>query len=80
MAYVLVKSKGKNKRNEGYQCGVKKVQIEYLALNAFRNVLGRRQSKYGKVIAWLDERLLHFTAKEGDSFSRMSGILSASIS
>jgi hypothetical protein len=31
MAYVLVKSKGKNKRNEGYTCGVKKAQVEYMA-------------------------------------------------
>jgi hypothetical protein len=79
MAYVLVQSKGKNKKNEGYQCGVKKAQIEFLALNAFRNVLRKKQSKYGKVIAWIGERLLHLTSREGDGFSRMSGILSTSI-
>jgi hypothetical protein len=79
MAYVLVKSKGKNKKNEGYQCGVKKAQLEYLALNAFRNVLKKRQSKYGKVIAWLDDQLMDLNAKGADSLSRMSGIVSSSV-
>jgi hypothetical protein len=55
MAYVLLKSKGNNKKNEGYQCHVKKAQIEYLCLTAFRTFLVKRQSKYGKLISWLDE-------------------------
>ena len=79
MAYVLIKSKGKNKKNEGYQCGVKKAQLEYLALNAYRNVLKKRQSKYGKVIAWLDDQLMDLKAKGADSLSRMSGIVSSDV-
>jgi len=77
MAYVLIKSKGKNKKNEGYQCALKKVQVEYLALNAFREVLKKRQSKYGKVISWLGERIACLSAKNGESFTRMSGIVQA---
>jgi hypothetical protein len=78
MAYVLVKSKGKNKRNVGYQCGVKKMQVEYMALNAFRNVLRKKQSKYGKVIEWLDEKICELRGKEADSFAGMKGIIQAS--
>jgi hypothetical protein len=77
MAYVLIKSKGKNRKNEGYQCALKKAQVEYLALNAFREVLRKRQSKYGKVISWLDEQISHLSAKNGESFARMSGIVSS---
>jgi len=79
MAYVLIKSKGKNKKNEGYQCGVKKAQLEYLAFKAFRNVLKKRQSKYGKVITWLDDQLMDLKVKGADSLSRMSGIVSSNV-
>lgn len=75
MAYILIKSKGKNKRNEGYACSVRKAQIEYMALNAFRGVLGKRQTKYRKVIEWLDERLLGLRVREGESCERMKGIV-----
>jgi telomerase reverse transcriptase len=57
MAYVLMKSKGKNKRNKGYVCGVKKRDVECIALVAFREVLGRRQSGYRGVIEWCKERI-----------------------
>jgi len=53
MSYVLIKSK----RNEGYKCRVKEVQFEWLAMMAFRKVLRRRQSRYGQVIRWLNERI-----------------------
>ena len=78
MAYVLIKSKSKNKRNEGYQCRVKKTQVEYMALNAFRNVLRKKQSKYGKMIEWLDEKIFELKGKEADSFARIKGIVQAS--
>ena len=29
LAFVLMKSKGKNKKNAGYVCGVSKVQVEW---------------------------------------------------
>lgn len=79
MAYVLVKSKGKNTKNEGYKCSLKRTQIEYLALNAYRNVLARRQTKYGKVISWLDERLLIMKVKDGESCAKMKGIVASNV-
>jgi hypothetical protein len=80
MAYVLVKSKSKNKKNEGYQCHVKKPQVEYLSLNAFRTVLIKRQRKYGKLISWLDNQLLILKTREEGGFSRLSGIVSSNVS
>jgi hypothetical protein len=64
MAYVLLKSKGNSKKNEGYQCHVKKAQIEYLCLIAFRTFLVKRQSKYGKLISWLDEGIAQLTTQK----------------
>jgi hypothetical protein len=79
MAYVLAKSKGKSKKNEGYECGVKKAQVGYMALNAFRVVLGKKQSKYRKVIEWLDERIGELRRREVDGFVRMKGIVSSNV-
>jgi len=78
MAYVLIKSKGKNKKHEGYQCALKKAQVEYLALNAFRDVLKKRQSKYGRVLSWLEERLARLGAKHGGDLTRMNRVVRSS--
>jgi hypothetical protein len=32
LAFVLMKSKGKNKTNMGYKCGVKKIQVEWYVM------------------------------------------------
>ncbi|KAH8657402.1 hypothetical protein BGZ60DRAFT_130395 [Tricladium varicosporioides] len=44
LAFVLMKSKAKNEKNVGYKCAVSKIQVEWLATNAFRAVLQKRQS------------------------------------
>lgn len=54
LAVGLIKSKHKNHGGQGYQCVVGRVQIQWLAATAFRHVLGRKQSGYEEVIAWLD--------------------------
>ena len=75
LAFVLMKGKGKNRRNEGYQCTVSKVQVEWLAFNAFRKVLRKRQSKYRKVIEWLDTKIGVLMANEARMCERMEGVL-----
>ncbi|KAE8444198.1 hypothetical protein EG329_000795 [Mollisiaceae sp. DMI_Dod_QoI] len=75
LAFVLMKSKGKNKKNVGYKCALTKVQVEWLALNAFCSVLGKRQSKYHKVLEWLDEKAQLLSRMEGDTCQRMEGVL-----
>ncbi|KAE9381041.1 hypothetical protein N431DRAFT_322744 [Stipitochalara longipes BDJ] len=79
MAYVLIKSKGRGKKGLelGYKCAVTKPQIEFMALTAFRNVLKKRQTKYGKAIAWLDEGILALKLKDSEALSRMRGIVSS---
>ncbi|KAH6671185.1 hypothetical protein B0J14DRAFT_89821 [Halenospora varia] len=80
LAFVLMKSKAKNKKNVGYKCAVSKVQVEWLATNAFRTVLQKRQSKYGKVIEWLGVRIGALLMKEREACVRMRGVVQESVS
>jgi hypothetical protein len=70
-----MKSKSKKRGNEDYKCAVSKVQVEFLAMHAFRDVLGKRQSRYRAVIGWLDLRLATLRGKERMMCERMSGII-----
>jgi len=64
LAFVLMKCKSKIKENVGYKCALTKVQVEWLAANAFRVVLHKRQSKFGKVLEWLDGRIAALREKK----------------
>jgi len=66
--------KSKNRRNPGYKCAVSKVQVEWLAVNAFRDVLGKRQSRYGKVLEWIDGRIAMLGTKDAVCY-RMKGLV-----
>jgi hypothetical protein len=70
-----MKSKSRKRGNEGYKCAVSKVQVEFLAINAFRDVLGKRQSRYRAVIGWLDLRISTLRGKERTMCERMKGII-----
>lgn len=75
LAFVLMKSKSKKRGNEEYKCAVSKVQVEFLAINAFRDVLGKRQSAYRAVIGWLDLHLSTLRGKEEKMCQRMKGVI-----
>ncbi len=45
-----------------------------LATTAFRNVLGRKQSKYGEVIAWLDVAIGESAPTNGKEACRLNRI------
>jgi hypothetical protein len=77
MAYVLIKSKGRAKKGVelGYKCAVTKPQIAFMALNAFRKVLGKRQSRYGKVITWLASRISELKGKNEEALKRMKSVV-----
>jgi hypothetical protein len=47
-----------------------------LAMNAFRDVLRRRQSKYGKLLEWIEGRIQRLRTKEAAMCGRMEGVLS----
>ncbi|KAL2072875.1 hypothetical protein VTL71DRAFT_12218 [Oculimacula yallundae] len=57
LAFTLMKSKARNPRNVGYKCAINRGEVEWLAINAFREVLRKRQSGYLEVLKWLDERI-----------------------
>ena len=60
MAFVLMKSKARRERFVGegaYGNMVKKGQAEILALKAFKEVLGKRQSRFREVLGWIEGRL-----------------------
>jgi hypothetical protein len=70
-----MKSKSKKRGNEGYKCAVSKAQVEFLAMHAFRDVLGKRQSGYRAVIGWLDLRIEMLRGKERMMCERMNGVI-----
>ncbi|KAJ8127025.1 hypothetical protein O1611_g6612 [Lasiodiplodia mahajangana] len=53
-AYLLLVSKTRKLRYPGYVCDVKKCEVSWLAYNAFRQVLSRKQSRYSKTLSWLE--------------------------
>jgi hypothetical protein len=44
-------------------------------MNAFSVVLKKRQSKYGKVLEWLDGRMKVCRAREAEMCQRMQGVV-----
>lgn len=55
VAFLLLASESRAARYPGYRCEVKKQQVAWLAMVAFRTVLRRKQAGYGEVIGWLEE-------------------------
>ena len=55
VAFLLLASESRAKRYPGYRCEVKKQQVAWLAMVAFRTVLRRKQAAYREVIGWLEE-------------------------
>jgi len=94
LAFVLLKSKGKNTKNAGYTCAVSKVQVEWyvlksswrvwcadsfhrLAINAFKDVLQVRQSKYGKLLEWVNTRIERLWKQDAVACQRMKRTISS---
>ena len=51
------------------------VNVCRLAMNALKKVMGKKQSKFGKVIEWLDEEIEILRAREQETCRRMTGIV-----
>lgn len=56
-AYPLLTSPARRARYPGYECPVSRAQVRWLALGAFRAVLGRKQAGLGEVLGWLDAEM-----------------------
>lgn len=74
LAFVLIKSKGKNPKNAGYRCAISKAELEWLALQAFLRVLKPWQSNYNEVILYLEDRLSRLTVKKAKVAAKLSSI------
>ncbi|KAL7945906.1 hypothetical protein V8C42DRAFT_321915 [Trichoderma barbatum] len=55
IAFLILTSKWRKMRFEKYACEIRKAQVIATGYSAFLEVLSRRQTGYGKVIAWLKE-------------------------
>lgn len=56
-AHLLLTSPARRARHSGYECRVDRAQVRWLALGAFRHVLGRKQAGLGEVLGWLDAEM-----------------------
>jgi telomerase reverse transcriptase len=64
MAFTLLTSKARRLRFPDYRFGIKKRQVAWLALHAFRAVLARKQTGFGEVITWLDREMRKLRVKK----------------
>ncbi|KAI4192461.1 MAG: hypothetical protein LQ346_004300 [Caloplaca aetnensis] len=64
MAFVLVKAKDRSQTSQEYACAVSKRQMQWLALTAFENVLGRKQTRFQPVLAWVRKALEEVRPKD----------------
>lgn len=83
LAFVLMRTKGRKSDEERgeergkkrFHCAVKKIQVEWMALHAFLEVLGRRQSRFRSVMAWIERRIGELRLKDGEIYVKMEGIV-----
>lgn len=54
VAFLLLASESRAARYPGYKCEIKRPQMAWLAMVAFRTVLQRKQAGYREVIEWLE--------------------------
>ncbi|KAL2259032.1 hypothetical protein VTK26DRAFT_7436 [Humicola hyalothermophila] len=64
VAFVLLTSRARKARYPGYECTVRKMELAWLAMVAFRQVLVRKQAGYREVIGWLEEETRKLALKK----------------
>lgn len=64
LAYRLITSRARRTRYPEYECQVTRAQVRWLALGAFREVLGRKQAGFAEVLAWLDQEMGRMEAEK----------------
>ncbi|KAL8370639.1 hypothetical protein RB595_000827 [Gaeumannomyces hyphopodioides] len=57
VAYALLTSKSRKQRFPNYVCDLRREQVRGVTLHAFKQVLSKRQSSFGEVLAWLDAEM-----------------------
>ncbi|KAL8419788.1 hypothetical protein RB594_002812 [Gaeumannomyces avenae] len=56
-AYALLTSRSRRQRFPDYVCDLRREQVRGVTLHAFKQVLGKRQSCFREVLAWLDTEI-----------------------
>lgn len=67
VAFLLLTSRARRARYPLYECKVTRAQVRWIVLGAFRGVLGRKQARFGEVLAWLDREMGRMEGKIGSS-------------
>ncbi|RFU75293.1 telomerase reverse transcriptase [Trichoderma arundinaceum] len=62
IAFLILTSKWRKMRFEKYACEIRKAQVIATGYSAFLEVLSRRQTGYGEVIAWLRDETARLAA------------------
>ncbi|KAL0939367.1 telomerase reverse transcriptase [Colletotrichum truncatum] len=57
VAFVLLTGKTRKKKHPHYSCALEKTQVFWLALDAVRKVLTRKQANFAPVLSWIDAEL-----------------------
>ncbi|KAL8928211.1 MAG: hypothetical protein Q9208_001921 [Pyrenodesmia sp. 3 TL-2023] len=74
MAFVLVKAKHRSQASQEYACAVSKRQVQWLALTAFENVLGRKQTRFQPVLGWVRDSLEDVRPKDRREAARLGKV------
>lgn len=65
LAFRLITSRARRAKYPGYECRINRMQVRWLTLRAFREVLGRKQAGFAEVLAWLDQEVGRLEATKG---------------
>ncbi|GJC83839.1 telomerase reverse transcriptase [Colletotrichum liriopes] len=63
VAVVLLTSKARREKYPGYVCAVEKTHVTWLALDATRRVLSRKQANFASVLSWVNTELGRLDSK-----------------
>ncbi|GKT48290.1 telomerase-binding protein EST1A [Colletotrichum spaethianum] len=64
VAVVLLTSKARREKYPGYACAVEKTHVTWLALDATREVLSRKQANFAGVLSWISTELGRLDSKK----------------
>ncbi|OAQ96400.1 hypothetical protein LLEC1_03681 [Akanthomyces lecanii] len=52
-SYLILTSRFRKLKNNGYECDIRKSQVAQLAYEAFEEILSAKQTQHTEVVAWL---------------------------
>lgn len=78
VAFLLLAGESRAARYPGYRCEVKRQQVAWLAMAAFRTVLGRKQAGYREVIGWLEGELRALSCERRVDLGVLMGVVKGS--